>query len=111
MSCQLSLTRKLQLQVFYDLKLQYSITGNRGKTKGLTAKQLLYSAALFANLQGILSFSVLSIILAGLLGISCLLEQVQKDMICDWWLSIHFVCFCVSLGSVLVIVQFRAIID
>ena len=79
-------------------------------TKGLRAK-LLHGAALFANFKGIPSFSVWSIILVGLLGISCLLERVQKDMICDWWLSIQFVCFCVSLDSLLVIVQFSAVID
>ena len=30
---------------------------------------------------------------------------------CDRWISISFVCFCVSLDSLLVIVKFGAIID
>ena len=32
-------------------------------------------------------------------------------MDCDWGISIRFVCICVPLGSLLVIVQFEAIID
>ena len=39
-----------------------------------------------------------------------LLERVQV-MVCDWWISIRFVCFCVSLDSLLVIVYFGVIID
>ena len=61
--------------------------------------------------KGILGFSVASIILVNLLGNTCLLEQVQKVMVCDRWISICFVCFCVSLVLLLVIVQFGAIIE
>ena len=38
------------------------------------------------------------IILADLLGELCLLERVKRFwfLICDWWISIRFVRFCVS---------------
>ena len=39
---------------------------------------------------------LLSIILEDLLGNKSLLQRVQKVMICDWWISIHCVCSCVS---------------
>ena len=55
----------------------------------------------FLLFKGILGFSVPSIILADLLGNRCFLEQVQKVMVCYWWISICFACFCVSLGSLL----------
>ena len=41
-----------------------------------------------------LRFSLPSIILTDLLGNKTLLERVQK-VICDWWISIRFVSFCV----------------
>ena len=34
--------------------------------------------------------------LAVLLRNCSLLQQVQKVMVCDWWISISFVCFCIS---------------
>ena len=43
----------------------------------------LYHAVRFANFEGILGFSVVSIILANLLGNACLLARVQKVMVCD----------------------------
>ena len=55
----------------------------------------------FLLFERISDFSVPSIILTDLLGKRCSLEQVQKVMVCDWWISIRFVCFCVSLGSLL----------
>ena len=69
--------------------------------KSLLQPNSLYRAARFANFEGILSFSVPSIILADLLG---------NMFICDWCISIHFVSFCVQ-GSLLVIALFRATID
>ena len=39
---------------------------------------------------------LLSIILEDLLGNRSVLQEVQKVMVCDWWISIHCVCFCVS---------------
>ena len=45
-------------------------------------------------------FFVPSIILADLLGNTCLLARVQKVMVYDWWISIRFVCF-VFQGSLL----------
>ena len=39
---------------------------------------------------------LLSIILEDLLGNRSLLQRVQKVMVCDWWISIHCVCSCVS---------------
>ena len=36
------------------------------------------------------------IILVDLLGNRSLLQQVQKFLVCDWWILICFVCFCVS---------------
>ena len=41
----------------------------------------------------ILGISVPSIILADLLGNTCLLAQVQKVQVCDWWISIRLVYF------------------
>ena len=45
-----------------------------------------------------LYFSLPSIILADLLGNRNLLKRVQRVMVCDckWWISMQFVCFCVS---------------
>ena len=43
-----------------------------------------------------LHFLLPSIILTALLGNKTLLKRVQKVMVCDLWISIHFVCFCVS---------------
>ena len=40
----------------------------------------------FANFEGILGFSVLSIILADLLGNRCSFQRVQKVMVCNLWL-------------------------
>ena len=68
----------------------------------------------FANFEGMLGFSVVSIFLANLLGNACLLARVQKVMVCDrgWWTSflfLFFSCFKVRLlrdGPV-----FQAIID
>ena len=40
-------------------------------------------------------FSLLSIILADLLGNRSLLQRAQKVMDCKLWISIHFVCFSV----------------
>ena len=37
----------------------------------------------FANVRGILGFSVPSIVLADLLGNTCLLARVQKVIVCD----------------------------
>ena len=58
-----------------------------------------------------MGFSVPTTISADFLRNTCLLERAQKVVGCDWWISICFVCFCVSVGSLLVIVQFGAIID
>ena len=43
-----------------------------------------------------LRFSLLSVILTDLLGNKTLLWRVQKVRVCDWWISIPFVCLCVS---------------
>ena len=45
-----------------------------------------------------LRFSLLSIILTDLLGNSTLLHGFKRSwfVICDWWISIRFVCFSVS---------------
>jgi len=43
----------------------------------------LFRAVQFANFEGFLGFSVPSIILADLLGNTCLLARVQKVMVCD----------------------------
>ena len=45
-----------------------------------------------------LRFSLLSFILTDLLGNSTLLHGFKRSwfVICDWWISIRFVCFCVS---------------
>ena len=69
--------------------------------KSLLSPNSLYRAARFANFEGILGFSVPSIILADLLG---------NMFICDGCISLHFVSFCVQ-GSLLVIALFRATID
>ena len=55
----------------------------------------LYHDGCFANFKGI---SASSIILADLLGNTCLLEQDQKVMVSDLWLVdfYPFFCFCVS---------------
>ena len=45
-------------------------------------------------------FFVPSIILVVLFGNTCLLARVQKVMICDWWISIRFICFLLQ-GSLL----------
>ena len=65
----------------------------------------------FLFLEGVVGFSVPSIISAAFLRNTCLLDRVQKVVDCDWWIPNRFVCFCVSLGSLLVIVKFGAIID
>ena len=51
---------------------------------------------LFLLFEEILDFSVASIISADLLRNKHLLEQVQKVMVCSWWILIRFICFCVS---------------
>ena len=43
----------------------------------------LFRGVNFANFEGFLGFSVPSIILADLLGNTCLLARVQKAMVCD----------------------------
>ena len=43
-----------------------------------------------------LRFSLLSVILTDILGNKTLLWRVQKVRVCDWWISIPFVCLCVS---------------
>ena len=53
----------------------------------------LYRAVRFANFEGILGFSVPSIILTDLLGNTCLPARVQKVMVCDSWL-VDFDPFC-----------------
>ena len=55
----------------------------------------LYCAVRFANFEGILGFSVPSIILADLLGNNVHLHEFKRSwiVICDWWISIRFVCF------------------
>ena len=65
----------------------------------------------FLLFEVIVGFSVPSTILADFLRNTCLLERVQIVVGCDWWISIRFVCFCVSVGSLLLTVQFGAIID
>ena len=57
-----------------------------------------------ANVERILGFSVPSIILADLLGNTCLLARIQKGkrswfLISDWWISIRFVCFVFQTSS------------
>ena len=49
----------------------------------------------FANFEGILGFSVPSIILADLLGNFVYLHEFKRSWfeIRDWWISISFVCF------------------
>ena len=56
----------------------------------------------FANFEGIKAFSVPSIILADLVGNTCLLARVQNVMVWtrDWWISLRFDCF-VFQGSLL----------
>ena len=71
------------------------VTGPRGKKEFIQVDEL-YRAARFANFERILGFSVPSIILADLLGNTRLLERVQKVTVCDLWILIGFVCFCVS---------------
>ena len=69
----------------------------------------------FLKFEGILGFSVPSIIFADLLGNTFLVERVQKVMVCDLWYviggfwSVWFAF--VFQGSLLVIVLFWAIID
>ena len=60
----------------------------------------MYHAVRFTNFEGILGFFVPSIILVVLFGNTCLLARVQKVMICDWWISIRFICFLLQ-GSLL----------
>ena len=45
-----------------------------------------------------LRFSLVSIILTDLLGNKTYFKGFKRSkfVICDWWISIHFVCFCVS---------------
>ena len=62
--------------------LQYYIAENRAMVKVLRAKFVI-SCCVFANFKGILAFSVPSTILADLLGNTCLLQRVQKVMVCD----------------------------
>ena len=71
------------------------VTGPRGKKEFIQVDEL-YRAARFANFERILGFSAPSIILADLLGNTRLLERVQKVTVCDLWILIGFVCFCVS---------------
>ena len=71
------------------------VTGPRGKKEFIQVDEL-YRAARFGNFERILGFSVPSIILADLLGNTRLLERVQKVTVCDLWILIGFVCFCVS---------------
>ena len=54
---------------------------------------LLYSQIRCIYILYILGISVPSIILADLLGNTCLLAQVQKVLVCDWWISIRLVYF------------------
>ena len=63
----------------------------------------------FANFEGILGFSVLSIILADLLGNRCSFQRVQKVMVCNLRL-VDFDPFLFQ-ESLPVSVLFRAIID
>ena len=58
-------------------------------------RNLLYRAVRFANFKGFLGFSVPSIILADLLGNTCLLFKFKRSwfVIHDWWISVRFVCF------------------
>ena len=63
----------------------------------------------FANFEGILGFSVLSIILADLLGNRCSFQRVQKVMVCNLRL-VDFDPFLFE-GSLPVSVLFRAIIS
>ena len=63
----------------------------------------------FANFEGILGFSVLSIILADLLGNRCSFQRVQKVMVCTLWL-VDFDPFLFQ-ESLPVSALFRAIID
>ena len=55
----------------------------------------LYRAVRFANFEGILAFSVPSIILADLLGNNVYLHEFKRSwfVIRDWFISIRFVCF------------------
>ena len=64
--------------------------------------KLVVSRCAFCKLRTIFGFFCSAIILADLLGNSCLLVQVQKVMVCDSWLVdlILFVCF-VFQGSLL----------
>ena len=62
----------------------------------LLQRNSLHRAVHFAKFEGSLGFSVPSIILVDLLGNTCLLAWVQKVLvfiICDWWISVCFVCF------------------
>ena len=43
--------------------------------------------------------------LANLLGKGSLLQQVQKVMVCDWWILIHFVCFCVRRFVAVIVIR------
>ena len=62
------------------------------------SKSLSLDFGFFYDLNQIKPFdSALSrlLILVDPLGNRNLLQQAQKVMVCDWWTSIRFVCFCV----------------
>ena len=44
-------------------------------------------------------------ILADLLGKRRLLQRVQKVMVCDWWISIRFVSFCISSHVIVIMID------
>ena len=60
----------------------------------------LYRTVCFANFEGILGFSVPSIITADLLGNTYLLSRIEKVMVCDSWVVV-FDLFCLFHVSVI----------
>ena len=71
------------------------VTGPRGKKEFIQVDEL-YRAARFETSKGFWVFLFRQSILADLLGNTRLLERVQKVTVCDLWILIGFVCFCVS---------------
>lgn len=59
------------------------IAGQSGGAIRLLKQHSLYCAVYFAKFEGILGFSVPSIITADLLGNTCLISRIEKVMVCD----------------------------
>ena len=79
--------------VFYFLTMLSLSQLQRFQNYSIIQWNSLYRAVRFAKFEGIWGFSVPSILLADLLGNTCLLARAQKVLVCDSWL-VAFDPFC-----------------